>query len=75
MYNAISAATTAAGAAGAAGVAGSTSAINTGFPTVIVAFSPTTGYIVAFAIILMTIGLANVALMLRSRRQVIRIFE
>jgi hypothetical protein len=75
VYNSISAATTAVGAAGAAGAASSSSAINTGFPTVIVAFTPTTGYILAFAVILMMVGVANVALMFRSRRQVVRVFE
>jgi hypothetical protein len=72
VYNSISAATTAAGAIGAAGGA---SAINTGVPTVIVAFSPTTGYILAFGVVLLMVGFANVALMFRSRRQVTRIFE
>jgi hypothetical protein len=75
VYNTIAAATTGAGAAAAAGAATSSSAINTGFPTVILAFSPTTGYILAFAVILMMVGIANVALMFRSRRQVTRVFE
>ena len=75
MYNSIAAATTGAGAAAAAGAATSSSAINTGFPTVILAFSPTTGYIVAFAVILMMVGIANVGLMFRSRRQVTRVFD
>jgi hypothetical protein len=72
VYNSISAATSAAGALGAAG---GVSAINTGVPTVIVAFSPTTGYILAFAVVLLMVGLGNVALMLRSRRQLSRIFD
>jgi hypothetical protein len=39
------------------------------------AFSPTTGYILAFAVILMMVGIGNVALLFRSRRQVARVFE
>lgn len=72
MYNTIAAASTAVGAAGAAS---SASAINTGFPNVILAFTPTTGYILAFATIMVMVGIANVALMFRSRRQVSRVFE
>jgi hypothetical protein len=74
VYNTVSAASTALGAAGV-GAASSASAINTGFPNVIVAFTPTTGYILALATIMVMIGIANVALMFRSRRQVTRIFQ
>jgi hypothetical protein len=73
VYNVIAApATTAAGAAAAAGTA---SAINTGFPNVILAFTPTTGYLLALGIVMFMVGVANIGLVLRSRRQLNRAFD
>lgn len=72
MYNTVAAASTAAGAVAAGS---SASAINTGFPTVILAFSPTTGYILALATIMLMVGIANIALVFRSRRQLRRVFD